>query len=415
MPARGRGSPSSGINIGGGMIGAMTRMLREPDPRLLWNFTRNMGWKGMRAIQRFERTRKREGHAFPPFWFISVTNRCNLRCQGCWATGAETPTDMDVVTLRGVVSEARAQGCSFFGLLGGEPLLHQGLMDVLGEFPDCYFQLFTNGTLLDDAVAGELRRLGNVSPLISIEGDAEVSDARRRGTDVLDRAWNAMAACRKARLIYGTATSVCATNLEPLVSESFVDDLVRRGALYVWYYIYRPVGPDPCPELALDPAQIRRVRQFLLQMRRRKPIVVIDAYWDHLGRAVCPAAMGIGHHVNPAGHLEPCPPVQFACEQYTGEVPLATLHAGSAFMDDFRKTASAHTRGCVLMDAPDALLELVERHGAQDSSGRGSARAELAAMTPRPSHHQPGREIPESSLAYRFAKKHWFFGFGAYG
>ena len=40
---------------------------------------------------------------------------------------------------------------------------------------------------------------------------------------------------------------------------------------------------------------------------------------------------------------------------------------------------------------------------------------ELAAMAAYPSHHQPGREIPERSLAYRFAKKYWFFGFGAYG
>ena len=52
---------------------------------------------------------------------------------------------------------------------------------------------------------------------------------------------------------------------------------------------------------------------------------------------------------------------------------------------------------------------------ARDSSGRGTAHAELAAMQVRPSHHLPGQEIPESSWAYRFAKKNYFFGFGAYG
>jgi hypothetical protein len=41
--------------------------------------------------------------------------------------------------------------------------------------------------------------------------------------------------------------------------------------------------------------------------------------------------------------------------------------------------------------------------------------AELELMEPCPSHHLAGREVPERSWAYRFAKKHWFFGFGAYG
>ena len=91
------------------------------------------------------------------------------------------------------------------------------------------------------------------------------------------------------------------------------------------------------------------------------------------------------------------------------------LHAGSRFLPDFRETAASRTRGCILMDAPEALLELVERHDACDSSGRGTARAELAAMAAHPSHDQPGGELPETSFAYRFAKKHWFFGFGAYG
>ena len=40
--------------------------------------------------------------------------------------------------------------------------------------------------------------------------------------------------------------------------------------------------------------------------------------------------------------------------------------------------------------------------------------AEVEKMTPRNSQSNPGNEIPEEHWAYRFAKKHWFFGFGAY-
>ncbi len=46
---------------------------------------------------------------------------------------------------------------------------------------------------------------------------------------------------------------------------------------------------------------------------------------------------------------------------------------------------------------------------------RSPASKDPGPVRPCCSHNQPGEEIPESSWAYRFAKKHWFFGFGAYG
>jgi hypothetical protein len=49
-------------------------------------------------------------------------------------------------------------------------------------------------------------------------------------------------------------------------------------------------------------------------MRAKKPIIIIDAYYDGEGKALCPAATGISHHINPWGDIEPCPIVQFSAE-----------------------------------------------------------------------------------------------------
>ena len=70
------------------MLGRLTwRLLREVSPSLLWSLAWNCGWKGMRAVNRFKRAAAAgPGGLFPPFLFVSVTNRCNLRCQGCWVT-----------------------------------------------------------------------------------------------------------------------------------------------------------------------------------------------------------------------------------------------------------------------------------------------------------------------------------------
>ena len=51
----------------------------------------------------------------------------------------------------------------------------------------------------------------------------------------------------------GVASSLCRSNLEDLASEVFIDELIRRGVHYLWFYLYRPVGAVPAPELCLGP------------------------------------------------------------------------------------------------------------------------------------------------------------------
>jgi MoaA/NifB/PqqE/SkfB family radical SAM enzyme len=256
--------------------------------------------------------------------------------------------------------------------------------------------------------------LGNVTPVISIEGGPAESDRRRGGSGVYGQAVEALDRARRAGLVFGVACSLCKTNIEEMLRETLLRDLIDRGAMYAWYYIYRPVGPRPHPELALDADQIRRVREFLVEMRTRMPIVLVDSYWDQDGRALCPAAVGVSHHVGPWGHVEPCPPIQLA-DVRLAEVDIEEALDESAFLASFRRTASKTTRGCILLESPRTLEDLAESCGATDSSARGTYLQELRELPACASHHQPGREIPERHWAYRLAKKHWFFGFGAYG
>jgi hypothetical protein len=200
-----------------------------------------------------------------------------------------------------------------------------------------------------------------------------------------------------------------------LVTEAFIQTLIQKGIHYLWYYIYRPVGPQPCPDLSLTREEIIRLRRFMVDVRKKYPILIVDAYWDHEGRALCPAATGISHHIGPGGDVEPCPPIQFAREAINNGKSLYETLVRSDFLKDFRELASSSTRGCILMERPDLLYRLVSDVAIRDSSGRRTALIELEGMKPRESHDMPGEEIPESFWPYRFAKKYWFFGLGAYG
>ncbi len=390
------------------------RMWRTTDARLLWKFGYNFTYKGIRSVQRFKK-RLKKGVFFPPFLYISITNGCNLRCRGCWVDVTSPQTSIPLADLNRLIHRAKAYGNSFFGILGGEPFLHADLIALLESHPDCYFQIFTNGHFITDEVAAELRRVGNATPLISIEGNEVVSDERRGREGVFHRSLAGLDTCVRNRLITGVTTSVCRNNYDDLVNEDWVDTLIRRGIHYVWYTTYRPVGPDPSPELALHRDQVLGVRRFAMKIRNSKPIGVIDAYWDDKGMALCPAAVGISHHISPWGDIEPCPIVQFAGETIgdNGGDVFKTV-TESAFLDGFRKTVAATTRGCILLERPDVLKSLMERLGAKDTTARKTALCELMAMSPLNSQHNPGCELPEQNWLYRLTKKYWFFGFGAY-
>jgi MoaA/NifB/PqqE/SkfB family radical SAM enzyme len=249
---------------------------------------------------------------------------------------------------------------------------------------------------------------------VSLDGLAERND-ERRGQGVFDKAIEGVARLQQAKMLYGVATVVTGKNLDEVLTDEYVDYFVRRGAMYLWYYVYRPVGPDPAPEFCVSREQLIELRRRLLRLRRRHPIILIDTYWDAEGRAVCPAAVGLGFHIGPQGSVEPCPPLSFASEtvrDHQGDLYRSINE--SRLLRGFQEFATARTRGCVILERPQELAAFLRESGARDYSGR-DAYAELAASTPRTSHHLPGEEIPEDYWVYRFLKKQLFFGMGGYG
>jgi len=360
------------------------------------------------------RRRLARGELFPPFLFLALTNACNLRCHGCWINsrgGARSLTPEDV---EAVLTAGKRHDVWFYTLLGGEPMLYPALWDLIGRHRDCYFQIITNGLFLGEDNVRRIRELGNVTPLVSIDGLEQHNDDRR-GEGVFDAAMEGLARLRRHKVLFGVATTITGRNCGEVLSDAYVQDFVRRGAMYLWYYVYRPVGPDPSPQYCLDRPQMIELRRRLLALRRKHPIILIDTYWNAAGEAICPAASGLGFHIGPQGSIEPCPPLSIACQtvrDHQGDLFRAINESG--FLRQFQRFAEERTRGCVILEHPQELAAFFRSMGAVDYSGRDML-AELDASTPRTSHHLPGEEVPEDYWVYRFLKKQLFFGMGGYG
>lgn len=369
---------------------------------------------GHRAVRAFNSRISGGKPFFPAFLMLSITNRCNLQCRGCWVK--QTPSrQLSLAQMQGIIDTARKYKSRFFGILGGEPLFHSELLNLFKQNPGAYFQLYTNGTMLDADFAANMASLGNVTPLISIEGLETESRIRRGKDEVFPRSIAGLDAAVHAGLFTGVTASINKRNFSQLVSREYLDFLVSKGVHYIWYFIYRPCGENPDFPNALEPEQILELRRFMVEQRKSAKILILDAYWDANGNALCPGATGLSHHISPGGAVEFCPIVQSAGAYLNDDASnLESIFQQNQFLPELRKFSIEQGRDCMLMKSPQELQAFLHQHNAIDSSGRDFQR-EMAERSPMPCHHMQNQEIPEKSRAYRFCKKYYFFGFGAYG
>ena len=145
------------------------RVARGLSPRALWKMLYLYGMKGALAIQAYRR-RLKKGQIYPPFLFVAVTNTCNLRCHGCWVEKEGEGHFLDQADLDRMIRSGKKRHAYYYTLLGGEPYLWKGIWEVFERHSDCYFQTITNGMLFTDENVERLRRAGNVTPLISLDG-----------------------------------------------------------------------------------------------------------------------------------------------------------------------------------------------------------------------------------------------------
>ncbi|MCW8129422.1 MAG: radical SAM protein [Planctomycetota bacterium] len=380
--------------------------------RAAWKAAYLYAFKGMLAVNAYKRRQKR-GELYPPFMFIALTNTCNLRCHGCWVEKEGTahyltPEDIDRIIVTG-----KKQKAYYYTLLGGEPFMYKGLFEIFERHKDCYFQVITNGMFFSDENVRKLKACGNVTPLISLDGWKDQNDLRR-GKGVFEAAEKGLERLKKAGVLFGIACTATGPNMEDVMSDAFVEHFIQKGALYIWYYVYRPMGSEMHDEYCVAQEQLVWFRKRLLEMRRKHPMFIIDTYWTAKGEAFCPAAVGLGYHIGPQGSIEICPALSFAKDTVRdrGGDLYATINE-SNYLRGFTKFVKERTKGCVILEYPQQLHEYIRESGAQDYSGRGTAFKELNAIVPRHSQHMPNHEIPEDFWFYRFLKSQVFFGMGA--
>jgi len=114
--------------------------------------------------------------------------KCNLRCVGCYAASSpESGTTLSWSLLNRIIEDGYSNmGMRFFVISGGEPTMYKSenktILDLAEKWNDCFFLMYTNGTLINKDMASRMADLGNITPAISVEGyEAETDERRGKG------------------------------------------------------------------------------------------------------------------------------------------------------------------------------------------------------------------------------------------
>jgi len=344
-------------------IGAARRILTEPSRQIVANLIDNLivgnlveGYRRRYAFW------EKHGIAPPSAILVSPTMRCNLSCEGCYAGLYSRDEELDRPTVDRIIAEGREIGVNFFTILGGEPFLWPHLVELFEDHPDVAFQVFTNGTLLDEATVGRLAKAANVLVVLGIEGWRETTD-RRRGKGAFDRVLALMDLMRRERMLIAYSVTVTRRNVDEVTDPRFVRLMMDHGAHLGWYFHYQPTGICPSMDALPTPQQRNAMRERLREARRRMPILIVDFLNDGALVEGCMSAGRRYLHINHKGDVEPCIFVHFAADNIH-EKPLA-----ECLCSDFFRTLRAHQpfnpnhlRCCMILDNPQYLREAVRLH-----------------------------------------------------
>ena len=320
-----------------------------------------------RAASKKRAAMEKKGEHVPPFLIASITSSCNLHCAGCYSRCNQATTDeVPVAQLsdedwKRIFDEADELGVSFILLAGGEPLLRKGVLDAAGSRPNILFPVFTNGTLMGEGYFKLFDRYRNIVPIMSIEGNKDITDARR-GEGVYDRLISNMGQLNEKGLIFGTSVTVTRDNYKDVSSEEFVGLLSDKGCKAVIYVEFVPVT-DESSELAPGDEEREYLNREIKRLRMEHPEMVFVSFpGDEKSSGGCIAAGRGFFHINSHGGAEPCPFSPYSdinvrdtsLREAMRSKLFKAMIEGGLLNDD-------HKGGCVLFEKRDQVIDLQKR------------------------------------------------------
>ena len=238
------------------------------------------------------------------------------------------------------------------------------------ENKDCAFHCYTNGTLVDQKLCDDMKRVGNLSLSISLEGFEDANDFRR-GEGVYDKVLHAMDLLHENGLIFGNSVCYTSKNMDAVTSDEFFDLLIEHGSRFAWYFHLMPVGMKAAPDLMPTKEQREYIYHRIREVRAMeggKEIFVMDFQNDGEFVGGCIAGGRNYCHINPKGDVEPCVFIHYSGANIREKSLLECLKQPlfMAYRDN-QPFNDNMLRPCPMLENPEILQRMVHETGAHST------------------------------------------------
>ena len=359
----------------------VNRLLDETDPHVAKMTALNLGYQAAFAgTKKIRKMREIENCNIPWLILMDPTSACNLHCTGCWAAEYGHKLNLTFDELDNIVTQGKELGVYFYMMTGGEPLVRKAdIIRLCEKHNDCAFHCYTNGTLVDEKFCEDMKRVGNLSLSISLEGFEDANDFRR-GEGVYNKVLHAMDLLHENGLIFGNSVCYTSKNMDAVTSDEFFDLLIEHGSRFAWYFHLMPVGMKASPELMPTKEQREYIYHRLREVRGfegGKEIFVMDFQNDGEYVGGCIAGGRNYCHINPKGDVEPCVFIHYSSANIR-EVTLLEALKQPLFMAyrDRQPFNSNHLRPCPMLENPEILQEMIKETGAKSTDLQSPESAE---------------------------------------
>jgi heme b synthase len=190
------------------------------------------------------------------------------------------PQDLTTEDAFRMIDEIARVGRPVFVLSGGEPLFRPDIFDIARYATDAGLPvaLATNGTLIDEAVAGRIRDSGVKRASISFDGaDAATHDAFRGLKGSFDAAVRGFQLLRAAGIPVQINTTVANHNKEQLDSMVRMAKSLDAVGLHLFLLVPVGCGVEIAEEQMINAQEYESVLNWLYDMEKAEPDLQLKA------------------------------------------------------------------------------------------------------------------------------------------
>ena len=219
----------------------------------------------------------------------NMTRRCNLRCVHCYAKAVEKGQDA-ISTEQGktIIDDLAAFGAPVMLFSGGEPLVREDLVELANHAVGRGMRavISTNGTLITQEKARELKGVGLSYVGISLDGGEETHDKFRKVSGSFKRALKGIENCQAEGLKVGLRFTINKRNAHevPILFDLVRDLEIPRICFY--HLVYSGRGSELMEE-DLNHQETRAVIDLIMDSTRRlfdqglqKEVLTVDNHAD---------------------------------------------------------------------------------------------------------------------------------------